>query len=242
MTHRPIAWLFVALAAPPAIAAGERPVRVKAHSPAAVGEWSDRIDALLASRELAVRLTRADTMISGRQHERLAQLHRGVPVFGGELIRQSDPSGPLTVFGTFYDGIEIDVTPRLGSRAVEALLAGLGGRPFGSRGGPELVVLPRSDGYHLAFRVRAFFDRSLDVRQYFFDATTGDVLLEYRDLQTQAAGIGTGVLGDRKKISVALATGGWSYYYKLFGRRGLDDANIAIHSITHSLRREDWRG
>ena len=33
----------------------------------------------------------------------------------------------------------------------------------------------------------------------------------------------------------------YDYYYKRHGRRGLDNANIAMHSITHALRREDWR-
>jgi bacillolysin len=33
----------------------------------------------------------------------------------------------------------------------------------------------------------------------------------------------------------------YDYYYKRHGRRGLDNADIAVHSITHALRREDWR-
>jgi bacillolysin len=246
-------------------------------------------------------------MIPGRQHERLAQLHDGVPVFGGELIRQSDASGTLTVFGTFYDDIDVQVAPKLGPAGVESRLAGVGGRPFGRRGGPELVVLPlETGGYRLAYRTRAFFSEPIDIRQILFDAASGEVLLDYRDIHTQAAGIGTGVLGDRKKISVTPSGGGWltndrlrppvistynfrfdlnrlvlflnadgspsdlttddlgsdadnvwtdgalvdahvytgyvyDYLYKRFGRRGLDDANIAIHSITHALPREDWR-
>ena len=306
MARGPIAWLFVALAVPLGVEAGERPLLVEARSPSAVSEWSDRVDVLLTSRDLAVRLVRADALIPGRRHERLAQLHRGVPVFGGELIRQSDASGPLTVFGTFHEGVALDVTPRLRPRDVESALAGRGGRPFGIRGGPELLVLPLADGRHrLAYRVRAFFEEAFDVRQVFFDATTAEILLEYRDLHTQAAAIGTGVFGDRKKISVAPSGGAWTttdrlrppvistysfqhdvgrlvrfldadgrpsdlatsdlgtdsdnvwtdgalvdahvyagyvydYLYKRFGRRGLDDANIPIHSITHGLRREDW--
>ncbi len=33
----------------------------------------------------------------------------------------------------------------------------------------------------------------------------------------------------------------YDYYFKQQGRRGLDNANIAIHSVTHAFRREDWR-
>ena len=308
MLHRKaLLCLFTALALPALAAAGEPSARVEASSGALVREWSSRVDRLLASGDLAVRLVRDDTMIPGRRHERLAQLHRGVPVFGGELARQSDASGTLTVFGTLYEGIDVDVTPRLGPAEAEARLAARGGRPFGLRGGPELVVLPlEGGGYRLAYRIRAFFEESLDVRQSFLDATTGELLREYSDIQKQAAGTGTGVLGDPEKLSVTPGGSGFTtsdrlrppaistydfrfdlnrlflffnangspsnltasdlgtdadnvwtdgalvdahvyagfvydYYYKRFDRRGLDNANIAMHSITHALRREDWR-
>jgi Zn-dependent metalloprotease len=306
MLHRKaLLYVVPALALPAFAAAGERTARVEATSGERVREWSGRVDRLLAAGELAVRLTRDDTMIPGRRHERLAQLHRGVPVFGGELARQSDAASTLTVFGTLYEGIDVEVAPRLSPREAEARLAARGGRPFGSRGGPELIVLPLDDGdYRLAYRVRAFFEESLDVRQSFLDATTGELLLEYSDIRTQAAGIGTGVLGDQKKISVAPGGAGFTtsdrlrppaiftynfnfdfnrwmrfvsadgapssltaadlgtdadnvwtdgalvdahayagytydYYFKRFGRHGLDNANVAMHSITHALRWED---
>ena len=299
--------LSTALALPALAAGAERAARVEASSGEHLREWSGRVDRLLASGELAVRLTRDDTMIPGRRHERLAQLHRGVPVFGGGLVRQSDAASTLTVFGTFYEGIDVEVAPRLRPAEVEARLAARGGRPFGSRGGPELVVLPLEDGsYRLVYRVRAFFQEEMDVRQVFVDAATGAVLREYSDLRKQAAGLATGVLGDQKKISVAPGGAGFTtsdrlrppaistydfrfevnrlilfldadaspanltaadlgtdadnvwtdgalvdahvyagytydYYFKRFGRRGLDNNNIAIHGITHALRREDWR-
>ncbi len=307
ISRRALLCMCAAVAIPAVATTGERSARVEASSGAALREWSGRVDRLLASGELAVRLTRDDTMIPGRRHERLAQLHRGVPVFGGELTRQSDASGTLTVFGTLYEGIDVDVAPRLGPADAEARLAARGGRPFGSRGGPELVVLPlEGGGYRLAYRVRAFFEESLDVRQSFLDAATGELLREYGDIQKQVAGTGTGVLGDQKKISVAPGGSGFTtsdrlrppaissydfrfnlnrlilflnadgspsnltssdlgtdddnvwtdgalvdahvysgyvydYFYKRHGRRGLDNANIAVHSITHALRREDWR-
>jgi thermolysin len=306
MSHRKALLCVSAVLAFPALAAaGERAARVEAFSGERVREWSGRVERLLAAGDLAVRLTRDDTMIPGRRHERLAQLHRGVPIFGGELTRQSDAAGTLTVFGTLYEGIDVDVAPRLSPREAEARLAARGGRPFGSRGGPELVVLPLDEGdYRLAYRVRALFGNGLDVRQSFLDATTGELLQEYPDIRTQAAGIGTGVLGDQKKISVAPGGSGFTttdrlrppailsydfkfdfnrwmqfvfadgapsnltaadlgtdadnvwtdgalvdahayagytydYYFKRFGRRGLDNADVAMHSITHALRWQD---
>jgi bacillolysin len=293
------------LAIPGAIVAGERPLRVSAAAGAALAEWSARVDGLLASRQLVARQTREDTMIPGRVHERLAQYHLGVPVFGGELARQSDAAGTLTVFGTLYEGIDVSPTPTLRADDAAARVAARGGRPIGRRGGPELVVLPLGSGYRLAYRVRAFFERSFEVRQIFLDAASGETLLEYDDLQKQEAGLGTGVFGDQKKLSVSSASGGYTttdrlrppllssydfqfnvgrfvrflnsndplsdltaadlgrdsdnvwtdgalvdahvyagytydYYYSRHGRRGLDNANIPVHSITHALQREDW--
>ena len=209
--RRALLLVLAALAIPGAVAAGDRPLRIAAASGTALGEWTARVDGLLASRELIPRLTRDDTMIPGRTHERLAQLHRGVPVFGGEVTRQSDDAGAtLTVFGTFYEGIDVGVTPGLSRAAAEAKLAERGGRPFGRRGGPELMVLPLEAGYGLAWRMRAFFETGFDVRQVFLDATSGELLLEFQDVHTQAAGIGTGVFGDQKKISVSPASGGYT--------------------------------
>jgi thermolysin len=288
-----------------AAAAAERPLRVAAASGAVLDDWTHRVYDLVAARALVPRQTREDTMIAGRRHERLAQLHQGVRVFGGELLRQSDDAGTLSVFGTLYEGIDVATAPVLSLAQAEARVAARGGRPFGSRGGPELVVLPLEAGHKLAWRVRAFFAEPLDVRQVFLDAASGELLLEYRDLHTQQAGIGTGVFGDQKKISVSSGGGGYTtadrlrpplissydfrfsvprlnqflsspnpvanftasdlgtdadnvwtdgalvdahayagytydYLYTRHGRRGLDNADIPVHSITHAVRREDY--
>ena len=61
------------------------------------------------------------------------------------------------------------------------------GRPAasGAAGGPELVVLPLEAGYRLAWRVRAFFERSFDVRQLFLDAATGEIAVEWSDSRSR---------------------------------------------------------
>ena len=307
--HLRTSWLGLsaALAASVTVNAAEHASRVEASMGPGLRTWSARVDHLVSRGALVPRLEREDTMIPGRRHERLAQLHDGVRVFGGELARQSDASGAISIFGTIYEDVDVEVAPRLAASEVTSRLALSGGRPFGSRGGPELLVLPLdAGGYRLAWRVRAFFAETFDVRQQFYDAATGELLLDYRDLQTQAAGTGTGLFGDAKKISVSPAGSGWStadrlrpplistydfrfdlnrlilfldadaspsnlaprdlgtdddnvwtdgvlvdahvyagyvydYFFKRHGRRGLDNANIPVHSITHALRREDWR-
>src|SRR5512142_2724832 len=120
-----VGWCAALVLAATGLEAGERPDRgrVEATSAPAVREWSRRIDRLLDGRQLSVRQVRADTMIAGRRHERLAQLYRGVPVWGGELAVQSDAAGPLSVFGRYYEGIDVEVAPRLRGDDVEAMVA-----------------------------------------------------------------------------------------------------------------------
>ena len=66
---------------------------------------------------------------------------------------------------------------------------------------PELVVLPlEAGGYALAYRLRVRINADLIV--YFVDARSGRIVLQYSDLQRQAAiGTGQGVFGDTKKVS-----------------------------------------
>ena len=63
-------------------------------------------------------------------------------------------------------------------------------------------MLPKDDGsYALAYRGRALSDDGL--LMYFIDAHSGELLLSFSDLKSQSAiGIGAGVLGDNKKLSV----------------------------------------
>jgi thermolysin len=208
VVHARWSLVLTAVLALPRVAAAGPPTRVSATSGAALAEWSARVGTLEASRDLVSRQTRDDTMIPGRRHERLAQRYQGVPVWGGELVRQSDAGGTRTVFGTFYEGIDIGTTPTLRAEDAVARIAARGGRPVGRAGGPELVVLPLGSGYRLAWRVRALFQPQFGVRQVFLDAATGATLLDYDDLQRQEAGTGTGVLGDPEKLSVSAAPGG----------------------------------
>ena len=97
------ACLSAALLALPLQAAEPRTVRVAATAAADLSPWDARIASLLQSGDLRARQVREDTLIPGREHQRLAQFHRGVPVFGGELVRQTDGTATISVFGTFYD-------------------------------------------------------------------------------------------------------------------------------------------
>jgi bacillolysin len=185
---------------------GRRLVTIAGLSAGDVREAISRVDSMRRSGELRLRTRRDDLLVSGRTHERFDQYHRGVRVFGADVAEQLNRGQVVSVFGNVYDDIGIETTPTIEvDRALE-IVAERAGVELGPGQIPELVVLPRDGRYTLSWRVRAMTLN--DLREYFVDARTGVIALEYSDLQTQSAvGRGIGVLGDTKKISVRPSDG-----------------------------------
>jgi len=199
------------------------PRTVFATALADVRSWDSTIDRMVRTRELVVLGSRPDPDLDGRRHETLAQFHQGIPVYGGTLSRQTDGGGAVSIIGTVFEGIDADPTPALSAaQAIAALAAASDGRPVGSA--PGLVIFPVAGGvYRLAWRVTLS-----DTKTYLVDADTGTVLWTVDEMQTQSqVGVGTGALGDSKKISTTLAAGAY---------RTLDQARPS------SIRTFDTRG
>jgi|WetSurMetagenome_2_1015567.scaffolds.fasta_scaffold52272_2 Zn-dependent metalloprotease len=167
--------------------------------------WDSRMTSLQRSGELRLRRIDTDTMVAGREHERLDQMYGGVRVWGGELVRQLDNGQAVSVFGRLYEGIDLDTEPTLTPADAAVLVTGLTGVTLPAEHQPQLVILPRDEGgYALTYQARVV--TGADIRVYFIDAKTGTVDFSYSDLQT-AVGTGTGVLGDQKKISTTERSG-----------------------------------
>lgn len=296
-----LAWTML-LAGPVSAQSSHERVSIAAGSFTELRSWDQRVDAMLRDGELRVRNSRPDTLLAGRIHERADQFFKGVRVFGGDVARQLDGGTTISLFGTLYEGIALDTTPAVDADAAIAVVEARAGVTLGESRRPELVVLPLDrGGYALAWRLRAAARG--DIRQYFVDARTGAVVLDYSDLKTQSrVGKATGVLGDAKKISVQSSGGrfyatdelrppaietydmqgnvartenflngfvflgqndvasdsdnvwtdgaiddahvyaGWTYdfYFKRFGRNGLDNRNIELRSLVHPVRRSDF--
>lgn len=276
------------------------PVRFDTRSLADIRQWDSLVDRLSRDGELRLRDTRADTLLEGREHQRFDQHVKGVRVFGADLTRQTDRGLTVSVFGTLYDTPPVETIAAISAAGARAIVEQLAGASLPPSYEPELVILPRDDGrFVLTYRGRAYGQRGPAI--YFIDARTGALVHTYSDLQSQSAvGIGTGVLGDRKKMSVlqsgteyrtddklrpprlvtydlkgdlikalgfldglvslgpsdlavdgdntwtdpaivdAHAYVGWVYdfYYKQFGRRGLDNRDKAVASIVHPVNRD----
>ncbi len=126
-------------------------------------------------------------------------------IVGGDLTRQTAPDGTVSVFGMLHQDVAIDTRPKLSLEAARAAIGqAVSGQPTETL--PELVVLPQSDGYHLAYRGQAI--TSLEVLNVFVDASSGALLQQFSDFQSDGiVGKGTGTYGDDKKMSVKALSG-----------------------------------
>jgi bacillolysin len=270
-----------------------------AASGAALPATLAHVDAMLRQGELDIAAIADDTMIRGRVEERLGQFYKSLPVFGGQIVRQMDGRAIVSVTGRLYEGVDLDVMPRISLERAHEIASEAAGAGANIRGDTRLGILPVDDGhYRLVYRMDVRSDWS--IREVYVDAHSGDIVLSLNGIHTtDAIGQGTGVLGALKKLSVDrtaggtyravdglrpaeaftldfggsisrlnrfLATGflfdsdiatdsdnvwtdgptvdahayqGWvyDYYFKRFGRRGLDDHDLEIDSIVHPLAR-----
>jgi Zn-dependent metalloprotease len=134
--------------------------------------------------------------------ERFSQSHRGVPIWGAEIVRSSDRGVTEWVFGSLAPQLTIATEPGLTIEMARTRVLDVAGAESSLLRQPTLVVasVPTA-GYRLAYT--AAVRRHSRVFRTFIDAATGAELLRYSLIHTQAAvGTGVGVLGDRKKLSV----------------------------------------
>jgi len=160
-----------------------------------------RIDALVHSGALALSRAQDDPDFPGRRHLRFDQRVSGVRVFGAQLVQEIGEDGAtLSISGSVDESLSLDVRATLSAdqAAREAERAGLPGSI--AVGEPELVVLVRETGPVLCWTTWVRLDHQLE--RVFVDARAGGVVHRYSDLRTEAAvGLGSGVWGDRKKVS-----------------------------------------
>jgi bacillolysin len=300
-----LAIAVVILTAPAPVLQGQesRTRRVAAVSAGDLRTWDAQVDRMVRDGSLELRLDREDTLLEGRRHKRYMQTVNGIPIYGGDIARQSDASGlTVSIFGTLYEGVRIATEPKLSAEDAQALVTRDTSVELGPARRPQLVILPREDGsFTLVYLVR--IATADDITLYFLNAETGQIVEQRSDAHRQASavGLGNGVLGDRKKVSAAAQGGSfvesdklrppvietydmrgnlsrtlsflndvialntsdfatdadndwtdganvdahtyagytYDYYFKRFGRRGLDNANIRIRSLTHPVNRQD---
>lgn len=123
----------------------------------------------------------------GGTHLNYAQMHQGVPVFGGELKAHFSPAGELTaVNGTFIPGIDVSAAPtrtaeQAGATAISAVMADLNRKVKPLSAKSTLVVFREGlakgepGANHLAWQVEV--GNKADVREFVYvDAHNGKII------------------------------------------------------------------
>jgi thermolysin len=123
---------------------------------------------------------------------------------------------------------------------VHSQQAGTGTGVFGDQ--KKLSVSSGSNGFTTADRLRPPLITSYDLRfnsnrLFAFLATGGNPALLAGDVALDADNVWSdgGVVDEH-----AYAGYTYDYFFKVHGRRGLDNADIPIHSVTHAIRPEQW--
>ena len=189
--------LLLLLGCLPSAAQPEDRQTVAATDTSALRNWDNIVEREFRAGDLRRYDSQPNLYVPDRQSERFAQYHEGAPVYGTDLIRQTEAGVTTAIFGTLFTGIDIDTTPGLTPSEARAVFDEMGGPTFGLTGTPSLWVLPLGEGaYALAWR-----GTLSSFRDVFIDADTGETLFEVSRIRHQAVGLGTGVLGDRRKMA-----------------------------------------
>jgi Zn-dependent metalloprotease len=179
-----------------------RQITMTATTQVAVVESNGLIARMLQARELTSVRIQDDPQIPNRQTETLQQVYRGIPVEGGSVTLQKAGSATISILGTLFNDISVDITPAItpvqAARIIEkeavAFIA------FGAS--PTLVIVPSPAGtFALTYKATVAYAIT-----YYVDAFTGDVVrvVDEKDYQT---GLGTGTLGEPKKMATTLING-----------------------------------
>ena len=157
-------------------------VTIDASEPPARDEWDARVAQMLKVGDAVMKDASTDSLVKGRTLQHLAQLYKGVGVFGGDITRVMENKQTVSVFGTIYKDITIDPVPKLTSTEAADRFQKLSGDSLGPSLPPELMVLPMSDGsYRLTYR--NLVATAAASQWYFIDANTGDTVLTAEELK-----------------------------------------------------------
>lgn len=192
---------------PRIVGQSDRTIRIHGTSSDDLRRWDAYVTQRERSGELRRRLVDRDPALPSRTVERFEQFHRGVRIWGAEIVRDSEGTLARAIFGAVAPDLDLPVTPSLSADdGLAALLRSAG--PSGTvLRQPELVIVGTDAGeYRLAYM--AVVSGDTGVNRVFVSAQTGAELLRFSEIQTQAAvGSGRGVLGDTKKLSVLRQSG-----------------------------------
>jgi len=170
-----------------------------ATTPAGIAQSTNRISRMLQVGELTNVRVQDDPQIAGRQIQTLQQIYKGIPVEGGSVTLQRAGQTTISVFGTLYDAVSLDVTPAIASIDAARIIEKSANAFIAFGASPSLVIVPSPVGT-FALTYKATVANAIT---YYVDAFTGDVV-RVIDEKNYDTGVGTGTLGEPKKMATTL--------------------------------------
>jgi bacillolysin len=169
--------------------------------------WDQYVTTQLRVGGLRVVSAEQDPSLPGRLVERMQQYFGGVPIFGAQIVRDSESGVAFSIFGEVPQEFSLETRPTLDAGAAERALMALAGPGARLVRRLELNILPMAEGApRLVYT--AVVATPADVFRVFVDANTGAEVLRYTEVQTQSAiGTGQGLVGGLKKLSVRSQAG-----------------------------------
>ncbi len=169
--------------------------------------WDQFVTAQERAGGLRVRQVTQDPSVPSRTIERLQQYYQGVPVWGAEVVRDSDRGVPVSIFGDISNQPDVETQPGITAEAAEQLVLSRAASGATLLRPATLVALRRDSGaIDLAYT--GVVSSTNQVFRVFVDARTGAELLRYSSIRRQSSvGTGRGVIGDTKKLAVRLQAG-----------------------------------
>ncbi len=181
----------------PAAAQPDNRQIVAALDASALRDWDNVVERESRTGDLRRYDSQSNLYVPGLQSERFAQYHEGIPVYGTDLVRQTESGVTTAILGTLFTGIDLDTTPGLTLSEARAAFDEMAPPPFGLTGAPSLWVFPLGEGAcTLVWR-----GTLSGFRDVFIDAGTGETLFEVSRVRHQTVGLGTGLLGDQRKMA-----------------------------------------
>jgi Zn-dependent metalloprotease len=179
-----------------------RRIMLSATTRDAIAESNSLITRMLQAGELTSRQVQDDPQIPGRQIQTLQQVYRGIPVEGGSVTLQRAGQTTVAAFGTLFEAVSVDTTPAIASIDAARLIEKAANAFIAFGASPTLVVVPSPVGtFALTYKATV-----ANAVTYYVDAFTGDVVRVVDD-KNYETGLGTGTLGDPKKMATTTIDG-----------------------------------